>query len=107
MGYSTGYSLEVLESDKSFEEIYNEVVYDYEDIEWAMDENGQRNEPCKWYDHEEHMKEISKLYPGVIFKLHGEGEESGDVWYKYFKDGKMQDCPARLTFDEYDENKLK
>ncbi|MEI2465158.1 hypothetical protein [Niallia taxi] len=53
------------------------------------------------------MREISKLYPGVIFKLHGEGEESGDVWYKYFKDGKMQDCPAKLAFDEYDENKLK
>ncbi|MEI2465157.1 hypothetical protein [Niallia taxi] len=45
MGYSTGYSLEVLGSEKSFEEIYNEVVYDYEDIEWAMNENGERNEP--------------------------------------------------------------
>jgi hypothetical protein len=53
------------------------------------------------------MRAFSKIYPNTLFKLKGEGEEAGDVWIKYFKNGKMQSCPAKITFEEYDENKLK
>lgn len=64
-------------------------------------------EETKWYEHEEHMRAISKEYPDVIFQLNGEGEESGDVWIKYFVNGKMQKAAAKITFDEFDEKKLK
>lgn len=61
----------------------------------------------KWYEHEEHMKAISKQYPDVIFQLNGEGEESGDIWVKYFVNGKMQVAEAKITFDDFNEKKLK
>lgn len=61
----------------------------------------------KWYEHEEVMKEISKEYPDVIIQLTGEGEESGDMWIKYFVNGKMQHCKAKIVFEEFDPKKLK
>lgn len=61
----------------------------------------------KWYDHEKDMKTYSQKYPEVLFILSGEGEESGDIWRKYFKNGRVQTCKAKITFDEFDESKLK
>jgi hypothetical protein len=52
------------------------------------------------------MRKVSKHYPDLVFKLSGEGEESGDVWVEYYKNGKMQRCSTKITFDEYDESKL-
>ena len=42
----------------------------------------------KWYNHEEDMIAISRLLPNFVFMLRGDGEDSGDVWAKYFQDGK-------------------
>ena len=61
----------------------------------------------KWYNHEEDMKQLSREFPDILFELCGEGEESGDIWEKYFKNGKMQCCKAVLTFEPFDEAKLK
>ncbi len=61
---------------------------------------------CKWYDHEKDMKNLSRKYPELVFHLCGEGEESGDIWKKHFKNGKMQVCRAKIKYDEYDESKL-
>lgn len=65
----------------------------------------------KWYNHEADMREVSQDYPRVLFTLEGRGEEHGDVWRKYFRDGKMQVTRARVTviedFDsEFDPSKL-
>lgn len=64
-------------------------------------------EETKWYNHENDMREISKQFPDVIFQLNGEGEESGDIWVKYFVNGKMQTASAKITFDGFDQKKLK
>lgn len=60
----------------------------------------------KWYDFKSDMREVSALYPTVLMVLHGEGEESGDLWGAYFLGGKMQLCQAEVTYPEYDETKL-
>jgi len=60
----------------------------------------------KWYDHEKDMKEISKRHPEVLFTLSGVGEEPGDIWRAYHKNGKVQECRAMIVFDTYNEDKL-
>jgi hypothetical protein len=54
--------------------------------ECALDD-GER---IKWYEHEDDMKKLSGEMRGVLFILNGVGEEHGDEWVKYFKNGKMQ-----------------
>jgi hypothetical protein len=65
------------------------------------------SESCKWYEHEDDVRKFSKMFPTLVFKLQGEGEQSNDLWVKYFKDGKMQSCPAKIVYDDYDVKKLK
>ena len=62
---------------------------------------------CKWYEHEKDMRAVSSKYPETLFLLEGEGEESGDIWKKYFLNGKMQTCKSIITFEEFDKSKLK
>ena len=53
------------------------------------------------------MIELSLQFPNALFQLYGDGEENGDTWYTYYKNGKKQYCPAKITYDKYDENELK
>lgn len=111
MGYSTRYSLEV---DPKFNEEF-ENFCESSDLEckpyekpnfWSALINGEMD-ACKWYDHEQHMVELSKKFPEILFTLTGVGEEGGDLWKKYFKGGKMQVALAKIVYDEFDESKLK
>ncbi len=101
MGYLTTYSLDVINQTDDIDhitQVSQQSAYECDDI---------FQDSLKWYDHEDDMKKYSKQYPDLIFKLLGEGEESGDIWIKYFKNGKMQRCDAKIIFDEYNESLLK
>ena len=54
----------------------------------------------KWYDHDKDMIKISAMFPDVVFCLHGEGEESDDLWNAYYSNGKSEICPARIIYDD-------
>ena len=64
------------------------------------------DDDMKWYSHENDMKAYSLQHSTTLFELGGKGEENGDIWKKYFKNGKVQVCKAKITFDAYDEDKL-
>lgn len=99
MGYYTTYNLSIVEGD--------DYSTDYqEEISKQLDFDPFQGE-CKWYDNEEDMLLYSKNHPQVLFLLEGEGEEATDLWQKYFKNGKMQRCEAKITYDPFDETKLK
>jgi hypothetical protein len=112
MGYCTNYKLSIhqFDCDIDKQDIIQEKIdsllkqeYDYlSDAYFDKYGSGQ----VKGYSHEEEMREISGRFPSVVFLLEGDGEESPDTWKKYFKNGKMQECQAIITFDEYDEDKL-
>ncbi len=61
----------------------------------------------KWYDHEVRMSKLSRKHPGVVFGLTGYGEDNDDMWRKYFLNGMVQVCKARISFDPFDEGKMK
>lgn len=103
MGYYTSYSLDIVEGDH---ELIKELVETNEHAAYAIDVTGDTESECKWYSCEEDLKDFSAKHPDALFKLRGEGEESGDIWEAYFKNGKMQMCPAKIVFDDYDESKL-
>lgn len=129
MGYYTKYSMEVEDIDNKGCDSYKIVKYmldkneesdkfypfrnqleeliecaneEYKIIGLYFDESNE----VKWYENEDEMKELSKVFYNVLFKLHGEGEETGDIWDKYFFNGKMQYCPAQLICPPFDKNKL-
>lgn len=64
------------------------------------------SDPCRWYEHDEHMRGISKKYPETIFILEGEGEEPEDIWKKYYLNGKCQVAKSQVIIPEFDESKL-
>ena len=101
MGYYTEYDLEVINGDNTV---------DYKDEIGKASQYGSGDifgEELKWYNHEEDMIAFSKKHPTVTFKLMGDGEESGDTWIQYFKNGKSQRCGAIITYPDFDEDKLK
>jgi len=103
MGYYTRHELEIVEGDNG---IISELRDFAEEANYALEENGDAGESCKWYDHEIDMRNFSALHPDALFKLNGEGEEAGDIWIEYYQNGKMQRCKAKITYDEFDCEKL-
>ena len=67
-------------SPESNERKYHSTV-DY--LRMALDGEDQ----VKWYDYDADMRMVSEEWPGVLFTLNGEGEENGDIWRAYYRDG--------------------
>jgi hypothetical protein len=101
MGYYTQFKLKIVEGEGH--------VYDHEEeIGKATQYGGSPFEnELKWYEHEEDMCRYSKSHPDILFAVEGIGEENGDHWIKYFKNGKMQRCNAIITFEDYDPQKMR
>lgn len=96
MGYYTRYDI----SDNP--ETVQQAI---EDISQYSFYSGQ-TDTVKWYDWQEHCKEVSKNFPNLVIKVEGDGEEQGDQWKAYIKNGKIQITKAVVTFEEFDETKL-
>lgn len=96
MGYYTDYDI-----SGNSEEVADAIEKISEYSWYSRSMNG------KWYNWKEHCTEVSKMFPDRLVVLEGDGEESGDQWKAYFKNGKSQACKAIVTFEEFDESKLK
>ncbi len=119
MGYYTNFEIRMYDTTKNKAQMsfcdagfgetifknFNEIVgYSFDvtptgDYIYSSDE-------IKWYDHEAEMKQLSKLYPTVLFQVDGDGEEQGDVWVEYFIDGRSQYIKAEITLDDFDPSQL-
>lgn len=75
--------------------------------EFGISQDGSSSDGCKWYEHETDMLTMSNEIPDVVFKLLGEGEESGDIWVKYFLNGQYQVCKAAVVIPPFDRTKFK
>jgi hypothetical protein len=77
MGYYTYFEI------KASPEVIAKVNEPYE----MFEENGVPLDTYKWYDYKEDMIKISQEFPDELITVTGEGEESGDQWVAYFKNG--------------------
>ena len=100
MGYYTDYDF----TNNSNEVI--ELIHEISDYSVAFSGRG-RISAVKWYEWKDHLKDVSLQFPDQVITIEGEGEESGDIWKAYFKNGKSFKAQAVLTFEEFDESKLK
>lgn len=108
MGYYTRYELVKVSNPVAALETRN-FVTDQEIKQEIIATSGYSDpfsDSVKWYDHETHMKKVSKAHPGITIEIAGEGEEAGDLWKKYFRDGKVQVAKAKITYDKFDPKKL-
>jgi hypothetical protein len=111
MGYRTRYNLEIFKnkSDASEAEVKEKLLKllaNYDVLDYAIDEDLDGCDSVKWYEHNNNMKEISKELKDVVLKLRGVGGENGDIWDKYYLNGKVQKCNAEIVIPEFDEGKL-
>lgn len=77
-----------------------------EDLSQCSFYNG-RTDQVKWHSWKEHCIRVSKDFPDIVINIEGEGKESGDHWKAYIKNGKIQISKAVVTFEEFNEGKLK
>lgn len=100
MGYYTAFKLEIFEGEQEEIDLFQkktvtwspeieEAYKGHGGYDYAVDENGECIDQVKWYDYRDDMLKHSKKYPCLVFKLSGEGEDSGDIWCEYFQNGKF------------------
>ena len=100
MGYYTTHELTILEGDDF------DIHYHEEEISKAAGYGGCFSDEIKWYSRREDMVEYSKKHPNTLFQIYGIGEESGDIWKEYYKNGKQHRIKGEIAFDEFDKESL-
>ena len=61
---------------------------------------------AKWYDYDIDMRLLSRRFPGVVFYLEGDGENSDDLWGNYYMDGRAQYGALEVVEYPFDEAQL-
>ena len=111
MGYYTNYKMTVIDEngndiDSSIEPLFHEQEL-YQSGVSVQDVITQKLDAFKWYEHDKDMREYSEVHPQYLFILDGEGEESGDIWRKFYKNGKSYEWKLEYTLPDFDPDKLK
>lgn len=119
MGYYSDFNITIKDYDR--EKYSEDVFYCFVDfcrnrrddadcygIIASMDRYGNESlyDNMKWYSCEEDMKTVSAAFPDVLFEVQVTGEETGDLWKLYAKNGKVQRADAEIIYPEYDENEM-
>lgn len=107
MGYNTRYKLRAdYAPHNKPDEVVRGFVSINENASYCLNSLGDSEEAGKWYDHETDLLSLSRAHPDLLFTLEGEGEQSGDLWKKYFHAGKMQIERATITIAAFSPEKL-
>lgn len=118
MGYYSSFSLSAYPVDRSgnivgkkltpaLQEAVNVEIKKIDVFKlWDHTENTWEVGQDTWYSEQEDMVLLSTKFPSVLFAIHREGENNGDMMDTYYWNGKMQICPAIITYDDYDPAKM-
>lgn len=90
MGYYTRY--DISNNSEEIKAAINEISgYSY----------GVESDEIKWYNHLNDIKAVSLMFPGQEIHVSGEGEESGDIWKAYAKNGLVYRAEVVLDYGPY------
>lgn len=90
--------------DPILDEIHNEIIDNFEEFEWS----GIGQYVCyekKFYDHEIIVGVLSEKFPDIIFSL-TVYREDGEIWRKYFYNGKVHRAETEIIFEMFDKSNL-
>lgn len=112
MGYRTDYHLEATPiTEELFEQI--DVALLEHNRYFGLNErslNGEKgcwqDDDDTWFEYEEDMLAISRLFPKVQFILSGCGERNEDQWRQIFVDGRTQRCEGITVFPPFKEGMI-
>lgn len=111
MGYYTDYILTVHDKDNHrnlpvgfYIDSFQEELEKIAGYTFHWDGNKFSTASIKWYNHEDDMILISKLYPDWVFMLKGHGEgwsfDDPDIWIAIIKNGEYKKRKAQIVLDE-------
>ena len=104
MGYQANFELSL----ESGENLPKEVVVTIkEEFPWLGGDCYFFQGLAKWYEFDTDMRAFSTRFPDLVFNLHGAGEDSGDIWDYFYKNGKSCGGQAQIVYYEYDEEELR
>ena len=109
MGYHSSISLS-WKWDEGYPALVNEspddqiekAIEKFEELQYIVQEGYG-----KFRDWDAEIKEMSKLFPEVLFTLYGSGEDDTDLWVAYARNGKIQISEAEITYAPHDPALLK
>ena len=111
MGYYTRYKLDIFpvkERQKVVDWLKETADFCLYGNEWlvCLIEDPFNSDLTKWYNHDKDMRELSKHFSELLFVLSGKGEEPGDIWIAYYKNGKAQIEQAKIQIDPFNPDLL-
>lgn len=112
MGYRTDF---ILEASPVTEELFEKIdeallkrngFFCLHERSLVADKGRWQDDDDTWFEYEEDMLAISKLFPQVRFVLSGCGERNEDQWRQAFIDGRTQRCEGITVFPPFKESKI-
>jgi hypothetical protein len=108
MGYYTRFELSISGQGPIYERLRDGadgLTFGEYDIKISRLINGDCD-TMKWYGYNDDMLELSRDWPNVLFELTGEGEESGDLWRAFYRNGKFVKVEGVVAYDIPDLDKV-
>lgn len=88
MSYRTYYTISC-QTDGEEHDLTDVMVTDLSEISGYGEAQFIGQDDAKWYDCEYDMIEMSAKHPLTIFRVYGDGDGPGDLWVRWFHDGKL------------------
>lgn len=93
MGYYTRFKLETVD-DNEIDPLLNDTRAKATLKQMSGYTNSWDGDRCEdevsWYDWRDHLLKVSEDFPTVTFILSGEGDENGDIWTAYARNGDVE-----------------
>ena len=101
MGYYTWYTLDIIKDPDNQEEDFYKALDEKTGL--LHDFISYNGTEAKWSNWESDMKELSKKFPKMMFRIDGTGEEQFDVWDCHFCNGRSYYRKIQTYWEPFDE----